>query len=343
MGVGVNVQTRLVASHILTPPWRPDQVEQAEGRILRQGNQNRQVQLLRYVREGSYDAYTWQTIERKSRFIAQIMTAPDQLARQVVDNDAVADEYAALKAIAAGDPRLVRQAQLEARVTSLERARSVHQRTMGRLKDHLDQSTVGVARLAATLRMVDATLTNYRPGADPVLHHRDGTSTSLRHGETGNSERIGGHVLAEAHRVHLSYRSEPFHVVTLAGVTWRLEHAASAVRFYPETADVDQLTRLWGGDELSRLTPAGTGQSLGHLVRDVPMVRDRVEQQLDTTQQRVRELRARANDPFPQRDELTAAKLELNTLREELTASSEQASSAPVQAAIAPDRGGIEL
>jgi hypothetical protein len=104
-----------------------------------------------------------QTIERKARFIGQIMTAPDQLARQVVDEDVVADEYATLKAIAAGDPRLIRQAQLESRLTTRERARAVHQRTMGRFRDHLATAIATTARLAAAIREVDTLLVAHRP------------------------------------------------------------------------------------------------------------------------------------------------------------------------------------
>ena len=98
MGEGTNVQTRLVALHHLDAPWRPADIQQREGRILRQGNQNEYVKIFRYVTEGSFDAYMWQTLETKCRFIAQVMTG-DATVRRAEDVDSTALTYAEVKAI----------------------------------------------------------------------------------------------------------------------------------------------------------------------------------------------------------------------------------------------------
>src|SRR5690606_42052831 len=103
----------LVALHHLDAPWRPSDIEQREGRILRQGNINEFVSVFRYVTEGSFDAYMWQTLETKARFISQVMTG-DATMRTAEDVDATALSYAEVKAIASGNPMVIEKAQVDA-------------------------------------------------------------------------------------------------------------------------------------------------------------------------------------------------------------------------------------
>ena len=105
MGAGTNVQDRLVASHDLDCPWRPGDLEQRAGRIVRQGNHNKDVYIYRYVTEGSFDSYLWQTVENKQRFISQIMSSKSPV-RSCDDVDETALSYAEIKALCAGDPRI---------------------------------------------------------------------------------------------------------------------------------------------------------------------------------------------------------------------------------------------
>ena len=105
MGAGTNVQTRLAASHDLDCPWRPGDLEQRAGRIVRQGNQNKDVYIYRYVTESSFDSYLWQTVENKQRFISQIMTSKSPV-RSCDDVDEAALSYAEIKALCAGDKRI---------------------------------------------------------------------------------------------------------------------------------------------------------------------------------------------------------------------------------------------
>lgn len=105
MGAGTNVQERLVASHDLDCPWRPADLEQRAGRIIRQGNRNKEVYIYRYVTERTFDAYLYQTIENKQKFIAQIMTSKNPL-RSCGDVDESVLQYAEVKALCAGDPRI---------------------------------------------------------------------------------------------------------------------------------------------------------------------------------------------------------------------------------------------
>ena len=132
MGVGTNVQARAVALHHLDCPWRPADLAQRDGRILRQGNQNREVEILRYVTEGSFDTYTWQTVERKARFIGQLMRGRLDV-REITDIGDTALSYAEVKALAAGDPRLIEQAEVSSELARLERLDRAWQRDRDRL------------------------------------------------------------------------------------------------------------------------------------------------------------------------------------------------------------------
>jgi len=133
MGSGTNVQERLVALHHLDAPWRPADVEQREGRILRQGNVNNSVQIYRYVTEGSFDAYMWQTLETKAKFIHQVMTGDTHI-RHIEDIDARALTYAEVKAIASGNPLVMEKATVDAEITRLTRLRSQHGETQFRIR-----------------------------------------------------------------------------------------------------------------------------------------------------------------------------------------------------------------
>ena len=136
MGAGTNVQERLVALHHLDAPWRPADVEQREGRILRQGNQNKAIQIYRYVTEGSFDAYMWQTLETKAKFIHQVMTGDTHI-RHIEDIDSRALTYAEVKAIASGNPLVIEKASVDAEVMRLNRLRSQHAETQYRIRSDL--------------------------------------------------------------------------------------------------------------------------------------------------------------------------------------------------------------
>ncbi len=125
MGTGTNVQKRLVALHHLDAPWKPAEVEQREGRILRQGNENKQVAIYRYVTEGSFDAYMWQALETKARFINQVMTGEASV-RRAEDIGGQELSYAEVKAIASGNPAVLTLAEADAELQRLNLLRKGH-------------------------------------------------------------------------------------------------------------------------------------------------------------------------------------------------------------------------
>jgi N12 class adenine-specific DNA methylase len=148
MGVGTNVQLRAVALHHLDCPWRPADIAQREGRIVRQGNANKEVEILRYVTEGSFDAYLWQTVTRKAAFISQVMRGRLDV-RELDDIGEATLSYNEVKALATGNPLLLEQAKVEAEVTRLERLARTHERNEASMRRSLSTLADRAASLDA--------------------------------------------------------------------------------------------------------------------------------------------------------------------------------------------------
>ncbi len=155
MGVGTNVQTRLVALHHLDAPWRPADVEQREGRIIRQGNRNDTVWIYRYVTEGSFDAYIWQTLETKARFIAQVMQG-DTGARSAEDVELAALSYAEVKALASGNPLVLEKAGVDTELAKLTLLKSQWDQQQWRNKQDLAYIPKRIEHLQAEIAAIEA-------------------------------------------------------------------------------------------------------------------------------------------------------------------------------------------
>ena len=136
MGAGTNVQKRLAALHHLDCPWRPADIEQREGRILRQGNDFKKVKIFKYVTEGTFDAYNWGLIENKQKFIGQLMSGKNP-SRSCEDVDEAALSYAEVKALASGDPRIMEKTELDGQVTKLKLLKANHENQRYALEDKL--------------------------------------------------------------------------------------------------------------------------------------------------------------------------------------------------------------
>ena len=162
MGAGFNVQERLVALHHVDCPWRPRDVEQRDGRILRQGNTNEKVHIYRYVTEGTFDSYNWQTVENKQKFISQVVTGKSP-ARTCDDIDDAALSYAEVKALAAGDPEIKERMELDVDVQKLSVLRTAYHNDQYKLEDdvnvNLPHSIVKKENMIAALKADKATLT----------------------------------------------------------------------------------------------------------------------------------------------------------------------------------------
>lgn len=168
MGMGTNVQTRLVALHHLDAPWRPADVEQREGRIIRQGNSNASVRVFRYVTEQSFDAYMWQTLETKAKFIAQVMGG-DRAMRTAEDLELAALSYAEVKALASGNPMVLEKAGIDAEVAELTVLRSQYERKQWDLKRTAALIPERIAKVESYLAKLEADMDAASAVEDAVL------------------------------------------------------------------------------------------------------------------------------------------------------------------------------
>ena len=168
MGTGTNVQKRLVALHHLDAPWKPAEVEQRDGRILRQGNENEEVAVYRYVTEGSFDAYMWQALETKARFIGQVITG-DNAARRAEDIGGQELSYAEVKAIASGNPAVLTLAEADAelqRLTLLKKNHLDEQYVARRSVRDLPETIAGMSERLGKLTTDQQTVTDHAD--DPI-------------------------------------------------------------------------------------------------------------------------------------------------------------------------------
>ncbi|MGH3260529.1 MAG: helicase-related protein, partial [Trebonia sp.] len=161
MGVGTNVQDRMKALHHLDCPWRPADLAQRDGRGVRQGNLNNEIELHRYVVEGSFDAYLWQTVERKARFIAQVMRGKLDV-REIEDVGDTALSYSEVKALATGDPLILDQARADAELTRLARLERSHSRNHQLLAGTLTSAETSITELSSAVARLDARIPRHR-------------------------------------------------------------------------------------------------------------------------------------------------------------------------------------
>ena len=167
MGAGTNVQSRLVAVHHLDVGWKPSDMTQRNGRIIRQGNMNKEVKVFNYVTEGTFDAYLWQTLENKQRFISQIMTSKSPV-RSCEDVDEQALSYAEIKALCAGNPLIKEKMDLDVQVAKLKVLKSDHQSQKFRLQDKL------LTKFPADIQEANAHIAGLKADAQLAAAHPQG-------------------------------------------------------------------------------------------------------------------------------------------------------------------------
>lgn len=182
MGVGTNIQARAIASHEIDCAWRPADISQRGGRILRQGNQNSGVKIYRYVVEGSFDAYMWQTVERKARFIAQVMRGRLDI-RSIEDIGDNTLSFAEVKALAAGDTLILEQAQLSSELTRLQRLQRAHRNNQAALQVRVSSLTDRLERSARDLAAIDAAIAGRRDTRGDKFQMTLGATTFTKRAE----------------------------------------------------------------------------------------------------------------------------------------------------------------
>ena len=317
MGTGTNVQKRLVALHHLDAPWKPAEVEQRDGRILRQKNENKQVAIYRYVTEGSFDAYMWQALETKARFISRVMTG-DNAARRAEDVGGQELSYAEVKALASGNPAFLVLAEADAELQRLNLLKRNHadeqylaRRRLRELPDAIEQLSQRLAKLTAD-------------GETAAAHADDpltiGTHTVY---PGGVIDALGARLDALSQYVRQTQR------VPL-GVYRGLRFGLTLdPQFAPELYLEGTITRR---SLLSREHhgPRAVLNALERLAGGYSSECSRVRQDLELAESQLRDYKARLGAPFPHDAYLS----ELTGLRDQLKAGLSGA--APEQGAVAP-------
>lgn len=194
MGAGTNVQNKLIALHDLDVPWRPADLEQRAGRIVRQGNENKEVSIYRYVTENTFDAYLWQTIENKQKFISQIMTSKTPV-RVAEDVDESSLNYAEIKALATGDPKIKEKMDLDNEVTKLKMLEANYKSNRYRLEDKVAKNyPEEIARTEKLIEAVKKDISEVEPKAEGEEKF---TSITIL-GEEFTDKKLAGENLLEA-------------------------------------------------------------------------------------------------------------------------------------------------
>ena len=314
MGTGVNAQLRLKALHHLDVPWLPSQIEQREGRIVRQGNQHDEVDIFAYATEGSLDATLWQNNERKARFIAAALSGDTSIRRLEDMGEGQANQFAMAKAIASGDPRLMQKAGLEADIARLERLRAAHiddqhavRRQIRDAERDIEYSTGRVGEIghdierlvptrgdAFTMTVMDKTFTE-RKEAGRALMKQILTLVQLRHDGAVAIASIGG--------FDLEYEGERF--------------GKDGYRY------ATQLMRTGADHEIDlaiTITPLGAVSRLEHALGDLEGERERFCQRLADARRRRASYQSRdAAGEFAFAGELAGKRRQLAEVEEALT------------------------
>ncbi len=313
MGIGTNVQARAIALHHLDCPWRPADIEQREGRIVRQGNQNTEVSILRYATEGSFDVYMWQTVERKAAFINQVATGR-AVDRDVDDIGDQALSYAEVKALATGNPRILEKASADADVARLGRLRRAHLDDQHRLRRALDAAERRSAAAGQRIRRIEAALaarTDTR--GDRFLMRIDGARFAKR---TDAGQQLHRR-LAAAARLQTVGEGEALQA-TLGGLKVRVGVDRRFDEVWIEAADADTDLR-YAVEEWLAVDPLSVVQRLERRIQnlDSSLVDARADKQ--AAEKEARLARARIGAPFEHESELRGLQRRQRDLDHELT------------------------
>ena len=292
MGAGTNVQDRLVALHDLDCPWRPGDLAQRKGRIERQGNQNETVHVYRYVTEGTFDAYLWQTVENKQKFISQIMTSKSPV-RSCDDVDETALSFAEIKALCAGDPRIKERMDLDVDVARLKLMKADHQSKQYRLEDQLLKTFP--EEIEKNKGFIAGLETDMKTLAEHP-HPEDGFAGMEVRGDTLTDKENAGAALLDACKEVKG--ADPVPVGSYRGFTMSVSFDAFRQEYM----------LLLKGQMTHRATlgtdPRGNLTRIDNALSQMPQRLEAVKNQLDNLYQQQAAAKAEVGKPFPFEDDL---------------------------------------
>lgn len=293
MGAGTNVQDRLIALHHLDVPWRPSDIEQREGRIIRQGNENDKVYIYRYITENTFDAYSWQTIENKQKFISQIMTSKAPV-RSCEDIDESALTYAEVKALAAGNPYIKEKMTLDNDVAKLKALKANHTSQIYNLEDRIvkyypEKLAALKEKEAGCQKDIECYRTNFPISKDVV-------SMEL-FGECYTDKKAAGEALLAAFK-KLPESDEWCPIGKYAGFDIELKFTSYCLKYEMKLKNVNQLQIELGRDAGGNLI------RMNNALASLPERLQTIQQELENTQNQLEQAKAEVKRPFAKEAEL---------------------------------------
>ncbi|SCB37486.1 DEAD/DEAH box helicase family protein [Rhizobium hainanense] len=313
MGTGVNAQLRLKALHHLDVPWLPSQIEQREGRIVRQGNQHDEVDIFAYATEGSLDASMWQNNERKARFIAAALSGDTSIRRLEDVGEGAANQFAMAKAIASGDERLMQKAGLEADIARLERLRAAHEDDQYAVRRQMRDAEREIEVSTRRIDEIDQDIRRLRSTTGDAF-----TMTVLSQDHTERKE--AGRALMKEILILLQLQQEgEVHLATIGGfdLVYEGERFGKGDGYRYETL----LQRTGADYEIDlaiTVTPLGAISRLEHALDDFDEEQRQYRRLLEEAERRLASYRSRDGGEFAFANDLTEKRLELRAIETQL-------------------------
>ena len=306
MGAGTNCQQKLIALHHLDCPWRPSDLQQREGRIIRQGNENKEVDIYSYVTEGTFDAYLYQLVESKQKFISQIMTSKSPV-RSAEDVDEQALSYAEIKALASGNPMIKEKMDLDIEVSKLKLLKSNHLSQRYALEDAISKTfPKNIAEARERISGYEADIVAVKENTHP---NADGFSPLTLMGVTYAEKKEAGAALLTMCQNMLS--PEAAQIGSYRGLTLELEFHSFSQEYRLTMIGQLRHTVTLGTDVFGNL------QRMDNMLETLPMKEQACLEQLSNLQNQLETAKVEVQKPFPREEELKVkvARLEeLNTL-----------------------------
>ena len=306
MGAGTNCQQKLIALHHLDCPWRPSDLQQREGRIIRQGNENKEVDIYSYVTEGTFDAYLYQLVESKQKFISQIMTSKSPV-RSAEDVDEQALSYAEIKALASGNPMIKEKMDLDIEVSKLKLLKANHLSQKYALEDAISKDfPKQIAETQARIAGYGADIATVKENTHP---NGDGFSPLTLAGVTYADKKEAGAALLTMCQTMIS--PEATQIGNYRGLTLELSFDTFAREYRLTMIGQLRHTVTLGTDVFGNL------QRMDNALEGLPIKEQTCREQLSNLQTQLETAKAEVQKPFPREEELTTktARLEeLNTL-----------------------------
>ena len=303
MGAGTNVQTKLVALHHLDCPWRPSDLQQREGRIIRQGNENPEVDIYTYVTENTFDSYLYQLVEGKQKFIGQIMTSKSPV-RSAEDIDETALSYAEIKALCAGNPHIKEKMDLDIDVSRLKLLKANHLSQRYALEDQI------IKEFPQKIKSLEQRIDGYKADmaqlAQNTLPNEDGFSSMIMAGGTVTDKKAAGEAIIGLCKSMTN--PDPIHIGEYRGFDMEL-FFDSFSREYKITLKHELRHTVTLGTDIF-----GNIQRLDNALNSFQEKLTACEAQLENTKVQLENAKLEVQKPFPQEDELKTKTARLNEL-----------------------------